>query len=237
MAIKSSEVNTRAKAILHFFEKVDYNGPLPFGIEIMNPYRQSQDIRQICSEFYHKYYHDTAPRTLILGINPGRLGAGATGLPFTDTKRLNDVCHIPYHKFSTHEPSSVFIYEMIQAYGGPDLFYKKFYINSVCPLGFIKNQNNKVINYNYYDSKELELIMNDFIVENIHHQIEIAGLQDVCFCLGTGKNYAFLHKLNQKHQFFGKVIPLEHPRYIMQYKTKEKQRYIDDYLSKFAQLI
>lgn len=226
----------KAETILSFFEHINYTGLLPDGIEIMNPYRESQDIRQICSEFYHKFYHDANPRTLILGINPGRLGAGSTGLPFTDTKRLNDICKIPYHKFTTHEPSSVFIYEMIQAYGGTELFYKKFYINSVCPLGFIKNQNSKVINYNYYDSKELESKMLDFIIDNIKKQIEICGSNDVCFCLGTGKNYAFLHKLNEKHHFFGKVIPLEHPRYIMQYKTKEKQRYIDDYISKLGQL-
>jgi hypothetical protein len=228
--------SSKADAILSFFEQVDFQGALPQGIEIMNPYRQSEDIRQICQAFYSKYYNDHNRRTLILGINPGRLGAGATGLPFTDTKRLNDDCGIPYHKFSTHEPSSVFIYEMIQAFGGPDLFYQKFYINSVCPLGFVKNENNKVINYNYYDSKELETMMYDFIVNNILSQIEICGSRDICFCLGTGKNYSYLEKLNQKHQFFGKIIPLEHPRYIMQYKTKEKQRYIDDYLSKLSQL-
>lgn len=227
---------TKAESIINFYEKIDFQGSLPQGIEIMNPYRQSEDIRQICKTFYSKYYHDHHVRNLILGINPGRLGAGATGLPFTDTKRLNDDCGIPYYKFSTHEPSSVFIYEMIQAFGGPDLFYQKFYINSVCPLGFVKNENNKVINYNYYDSKELETMMYDFIVENIKSQIEICGSHNICFCLGTGKNFRYLEKLNQKHQFFGKIIPLEHPRYIMQYKTKEKQRYIDDYLSKLSQL-
>jgi hypothetical protein len=222
----------RADKILNFFNEINFENTLPDHISIMNPYRESDDIKQICNLFYRKYYNDDNPRTLILGINPGRLGAGATGLPFTDTKRLNDDCKIPYDKFSTHEPSSVFIYEMIQAFGGPELFYQKYYINSVCPLGFVKVVNNKMVNYNYYDSKELENAMHQFIIDNIHQQIEICGKRDVCYCLGSGKNYTYLNRLNQTHHFFGEVVPLEHPRYIMQYKTKDKQRYIDDYLLK-----
>jgi len=56
---------------------------------------------------------------------------------------------------------------------------------------------------------------------------------DVCFCFGTGKNEAFLKKLNDKFQFFGGIVALEHPRYIMQYKAKEKADYIEKYLKAF----
>ena len=38
---------------------------------------------------------------------------------------------------------------------------------------------------------------------------------------------------NEEHRFFNKIIPLAHPRYIMQYKRKLVDEYIDDYLGKF----
>jgi len=225
---------TNADKILHFFAEVNFSGALPPGIQVMNPYQESEYIRTLCHQFYHKYYNDENTRTLILGINPGRLGAGATGIPFTDTKRLNEQCAISNTGFITHEPSSVYVYEMIAAYGGPEEFYKKFYINSVCPLGFIKKEQDKVINYNYYDSKSLLESVEAFIIQNIRQQIDIAGNSDVCYCLGTGKNFQYLNKLNMQYKFFKKVIPLEHPRYIMQYKNKEKEKYIMEYLEKLG---
>ncbi len=223
---------TIADSFLDFYENLHFEGTLPDQIDIMNPFRDSFEIRKLCELFYRKFYSDSENRTLILGINPGRLGAGATGIPFTDTKRLNDDCGIVYNGFSTHEPSSVFIYEMINSYGGPKLFYENFYINSVCPLGFVKRTCTKLINYNYYDSIELEVAVRPFIIENIHKQIAICGKSEICYCLGSGKNYLYLKKLNHEFNFFKNIIPLEHPRFIMQYKNKGKDGYIAEYLEK-----
>jgi hypothetical protein len=231
----SSEEQTRTSRILDFMEHVEYNEQLPQGIKLMNPYREHVEIQQICQKFYKKYYEDHMPRRLILGINPGRLGAGATGIPFTDTKRLKEVCGISTENMTTHEPSSVFIYDVISAWGGPESFYKSFYINSVCPLGFIIQKGNKFVNYNYYDDAVLERHMRSFIIWNIFKQIEISGTGDICFCLGTGKNYHYLKKLNETHMFFNEIIPLEHPRYIMQYRSTQKEQYIQDYLVKLKQ--
>jgi hypothetical protein len=89
-----------------------------------------------------------------LGINPGRFGAGVTGIPFTDTKRLEEKCWLTIEGLTTYEPSSVFVYDVIEAYGGVEKFYSDYYISSVCPLGFVKfNEKGKEINYNYYDSR------------------------------------------------------------------------------------
>jgi hypothetical protein len=174
---------------------------------------------------------------LILGINPGRFGAGVTGVPFTDSKRLINDCGIDYKGKETHEPSSVFVYEMIKAFGDVKKFYGKFYINSVCPLGFTSSGNSgKEVNYNYYDSKELLTAVHDFAIENIRKQIEMGCETDACFCFGTGKNEKFLRELNSEQHFFKKIIALEHPRYIVQYKSKTKQAYIDKYLSAFSQI-
>ncbi len=224
---------TFADNAIRFNKQLSYTGaPLPPGISVMNPFKEFDRTLQITDSFYRKYYNDNKLRRIILGINPGRLGAGLTGIPFTDPKRLMSECHIDYKGKITHEPSSVFVYEMIEAYGGVDRFYKHFYINSPCPLGFTSmDADGKEKNYNYYDSKVLVQAVKGFIIENIGKLIALGIKTDICFCFGTGRNAAFLGKLNEEYRFFKKIIALEHPRFIMQYKSASKQFYIDKYIS------
>jgi hypothetical protein len=199
----------------------------------MNPFRNNQEVISAVSKFYRKYYSDNKERHLILGINPGRFGAGVTGIPFTDTIRLNDKCGISISGIKSYETSSVFIYEMIDQYGGAEKFYGDFFISSVSPLGFTcAGSGGKELNYNYYDSRELTRAVTGFAVESIIIQIEFGIKRDVCFCLGTGKNFKFLSMLNDMHNFFRRIEPLEHPRFIMQYKSKQKKFYISTYIEK-----
>jgi len=226
---------TFGEKVINFIKHLEYDGAvLPDGIRIMNPFKEYQQTLKIADEFYHKYYNDDQPRRIILGINPGRFGGGLTGIPFTDPKRLVSECHIAYEGKVTHEPSSVFVYEVINAYGGLEAFYKDFYINSLFPLGFVTvDAKGKEKNYNYYDSKELINAVRGSIVTNIKTQIALGVETDVCFCLGTGKNETFLRNLNKEHRFFKNITALEHPRFIMQYKSQTKQFYIDKYVSAF----
>ncbi len=229
-------METFADRIIKFNKTVDFSGKLPAGISIMNPFKENKSLYPLWSGFYRKYYDDNKRRHMILGINPGRFGGGVTGIPFTDTKRLIEKCELNFQGDPTHELSSVFVYDMIEAFGGVTEFYKKFYINSVCPLGFTATGNTgREVNYNYYDNKELTEAVNDFIVRSIRKQIAFGIETDVCFCFGNGKNEKFLRQINEHNKFFKKIIALEHPRYIMQYKTKSKQFYIDKYLSAFRQ--
>ncbi|KAA9325978.1 uracil-DNA glycosylase family protein [Adhaeribacter soli] len=230
-------MTTFAEHVIAFNKTLDFTGTLPDGIGIMNPFKENPNILPISSSFYRKYYNDEQKRYMILGINPGRFGAGVTGVPFTDSKRLINDCQLPYSEKPTHEPSSVFVYDVIQAFGGPEAFYQQFYINSICPLGFTAiGKTGKEVNYNYYDSKELTAAVYDFIVQSIRQQLEFGINTEVCFCFGTGKNEKFLQELNKKEKFFGEVVALEHPRFVMQYKAKSKQQYIDKYLQAFARV-
>jgi hypothetical protein len=229
---------TFADKVIAFNKQVQFEGKLPKGIRIMNPFREDPAIIPLSSTFYKKFYDDHAKRHLILGINPGRFGGGVTGVPFTDTKRLKNECGIAYPGKETHEPSAVFVYDVIHAFGGVEAFYKKIYINSICPLGFTSVMpNGKEVNYNYYDSKELTAAVYDFIIDSIRKQIALGVDTDVCFCFGTGKNEKFLKKLNEEQQFFGKIVALEHPRFVVQYKSKSKQEYIDKYLRAFGEVM
>lgn len=231
-------MQTFAQKVIGFNTSLEYKGTLPKGIRIMNPFREDENIVPVSSAFYHKFYNDYQPRHLILGINPGRFGAGLTGIPFTDPKRLIAECGISYSGQITHEPSSVYVYEMISEYGGVELFYSHFYISAVCPLGFTAiGKNGKEVNYNYYDSKDLTMAVFDFMIENIREQIAMGVETDICFCFGTGKNEKFLTEVNRQYNFFDKIVALEHPRYIMQYKSKMKHEYIARYLKAFGEVI
>jgi len=230
-------MKTFAEKIISFNKKVAFKGALPKGISIMNPFKENPEALKISSQFYKKFYDDHHQRHIILGINPGRFGAGVTGVPFTDTKRLINECGLEFSGKPTHEPSATFIYEMINAYGGTKKFYRDFYIQSIFPLGFTAtNEKGKEVNYNYYDSKELTGAVYDYMIENIKAQISFGISTDLCFCFGTGKNEKVLNKINDKYQFFKRVIALEHPRFIMQYKFKTKELYIDKYLNAFNEI-
>ena len=226
---------TFATKVIAFNKSLHFTGELPPGIRVMNPFRENKNSLAVSSAFYKKYYSDNKHRHIILGINPGRFGAGLTGIPFTDPKRLVEKCGLLYPGPPAHEPSSVFIYNMIDAYCGAEKFYGRFYINSICPLGFtIKNGLGKEVNYNFYDSKALSNAAYNFIVRNIRKQIALGIDTDICFCLGSGKNEKILLGLNETHGFFKKIVALEHPRFIMQYKSKYMQKYIDKYLTAFS---
>jgi hypothetical protein len=230
-------MGTFAGKVISFCREIEFKGILPDGISIMNPFRNNPDVIRVITEFYFRFYNDNRPRHLILGINPGRFGGGVTGIPFTDTKRLRDKCGINMTGPETFETSSVFVYEMIEEYGGPGKFYSDFYINSICPLGFTaKSKTGKELNYNYYDSNDLTNAVRNFSVESILEQIKFGLETDVCFCLGTGKNHKYLLKLNDEFKFFDRIIPLEHPRFIMQYRSKQKAEFINKYVEEFRRI-
>ena len=194
----------------------------------MNPYKDAYTL-SICKQFYSKYYSDTEPRILILGINPGRFGSGTTGISFTDPVILQEVCGIDNTFPKKGELSADFIYRMIEAYGGPEKFYQIFFISAVSPLGFTLSGKN----INYYDDKKLEKAALPFIIESINGLFKLNIIRSRCFCIGEGKNFDFLVRLNEEHQWFKSIIPLPHPRFIMQYKRKQIRTYIQQYFEAF----
>lgn len=206
---------------------------LPKGVGVLNPFNSehAEEVRRIVTLFHRKYYSDDRPRTLMLGINPGRLGAGSTGLSFTDTKRCESDLGIPVQGLRTHEPSSDFFYRMIRAAGGPDAFYSRVYVHAICPLGFVKpGSKGGDINLNYYDDKSLEQAVTPFIQNWLRTLVGCGMRTDTVFCIGTGKNAAYFTKLNERIGLFKEIVPLEHPRYVMQYKARQIDRYVDRYL-------
>lgn len=221
---------TFADKVIAFNLQLHYSAKLPEGFQVLNPYLDNSETLDVMQQFYQKYYNDNIERKFIIGINPSRHGAGVTGVPFTDTKRLESVCGIPMHSAHTHEISSVFIYDMIAEYGGPEAFYKQFYINSPFPLAIVRqSKNGQWLNANYYDDPALFECVQDFMIESLEKHISMGLDTSKVFVLGK-KNAFFIQKLNKKANLFDQIEVLEHPRFIQQYKLKEKQEYIDKYL-------
>ena len=81
-------MQTFGERVIDFNRNLTYNGNLPAGFQVMNPFLDNPETMKVMSEFYQKYYSDNRKRRFIIGINPSRNGAGVTGVPFTDTKRL-----------------------------------------------------------------------------------------------------------------------------------------------------
>ena len=221
--------STLSDQILAFYAALRPDWQLPRGVELIFPF-DDRVVKGLLETFYRKYFSDHLKRTFLVGINPGRLGAGMTGVPFTDPVILQDICDIPNDLPRKNELSSIFIYEMIEAMGGPDFFYNQFYITSACPLGFLKDGKN----YNYYDSPELISAVRPHIIYHMEEQLQFPCHREEAFSIGQGKNYHFLKQLNDEQGWFGKITPLPHPRWVLQYKRRTKQTYLDEYLQKLS---
>jgi hypothetical protein len=194
----------------------------------MNPYRDAR-VQQHVRTFLTKYFSDNEPRTLILGINPGRFGAGITGITFTDPVAMSDECGIPNDMPRKRELSSIFVYSIINALGGPSKFYQKFFLSAICPLGFTR----KGVNLNYYDDRKLERAVTPFIVSSIDNHVALGAHTTRVIILGRGENARFMTRLNEKHGWFDSITALDHPRFILQYRRKR----VDEYIAKYTEAL
>lgn len=225
-------MKTFAEKVIDFNKHLDYYGELPPDFAVLNPFFDNKETMQVMKAFYNKFYGDNYVRRFLIGINPSRHGAGVTGVPFTDTKRLESHCGIKMRSARTHEVSSVFMYDMIEQYGGTKQFYRDFYINSPFPLAIIRRKGGNWVNANYYDDKGLFEDVKPFMKESIRRHIALGLDTQKVFVLGK-KNADFLEKINRDESFFNEMVALDHPRFIQQYRSRFKDDYITGYLEAF----
>ena len=211
---------------------------LPEKYRLINPFAgaNQQQIMQITCRFYHKYYHDNKRRFMILGSSPARRGTALTGVPFEDVNHLQKDTGISIDAFGANKRSSSFLYEAMEEYGGRQNFYKQFFMSFVCPLGIEKiNLKGNWVNCNYYENAALRKCLYPFIVDSLRRQIDFNIDASVCFCIGSGENFNFLTNINNEQRFFDTIVPLEHPRFIMQYNADRKEEFIQKYVNIFRQ--
>lgn len=216
---------SQAEKILSFYRTLKEPEKLPEDVQTMNPYKDEKAFH-LTQSFYQKYYNDSNSRVAMFGINPGRFGAGITGVPFTDPVQLEVSCGIPNELDKREELSSRFVYEVIHAFGGPEAFFGDFYITAVSPLGFMRADKN----LNYYDIQNYRSYFDEYVVDWINRQLDFPISRDIAIVIGQGQNLKYLTQINDEYRFFRKIVTVPHPRWVMQYRLKSKQTFIDAYL-------
>ncbi|NWG29664.1 MAG: DUF4918 family protein [Ignavibacteriaceae bacterium] len=193
-------------------------------IKIINPY-ESAGTKSIIRKFYSKFYNDDDDRIFIIGINPGRFGGGLTGISFTDPVALREHCLIENNFGNRKELSSTFVYSVAKHFGGTKKFFSRVFLTALYPFAITKEGKN----YNYYDEISLFNLLRIEIVKNISKQVGFGASRELAVLLGK-KNADYFLPINEEHKFFKRIIVLEHPRYIMQYKLKQIDKYVKKYL-------
>jgi len=94
--------------------------------------------------FNNQFYGNKHPKTVLCGINPGKLGAGKTGIPFVDFTSLSKM--IEGVDRDDTERSAQYFCEIVHEFGDRE-FYKTFYVTNVSWVGFVRSEKN----VNYYD--------------------------------------------------------------------------------------
>ena len=224
-ASTASDFGSRAAS---FLTSLQFDVPLPEGFAVLDPYRDKAVV-DVVQQFCARYYTGNHLRLPIWGINPGRFGAGVTGLSFTDPHALRHDLELDTSIQGRREPSADFIYRVISAYGGATTFYHDVYMSALSPLGFIKDG----VNINFYDDAVLTRDIVPFVVDCMRRQTSMGLRDDVCIVLGTGKLKTFMERHIRPQMPYTTVHYLEHPRFIMQYR----RRFIDDYVRAYVDVI
>lgn len=225
-------MSTFAARLLHFLTTFPAPQPLPDAVQALNPYR-APPAATLLTQFGDRYYADNRPRVALLGINPGRFGAGRTGVAFTDPAALADHCGISNDLPRHQELSSQFVYRVVEAMGGPAAFYQDFYLGSLYPLVLLRGGKN----YNYYDSAALQNTLTPEIRSSLRRQVAELGLaRHAAVCLGR-RNGLLFQRLNTELGLFDHIHVLDHPRYLMQYKSRNTAANVGHYVETLGQLL
>ena len=224
--------STFGEKVFEFYKNIQLRRRLPGDIDVMNPYRRTEVLLYV-QQFLKRFFSDSGRRVYVLGINPGRFGAGLTGVTFTDPVALEQFCGISNTFEKRRELSSEFVYQFIESWGGVKRFYQDFFLTAVSPLGFISRGKN----YNYYEDQELFCAVEPFIVDSLKRQLACGAWRHTAILFGTGKNQEHFAELNAAHRFFKTVYAIEHPRFIMQYQRRRLPEYLEKYNSIFSRAL
>lgn len=208
----------------------------PEGFSLRSPYSGilSEKVLEAAAKFYDMFYSDNRKRVLVLGSSPARRGSAATGVPFEDANHLAELTGVSLGMQHASKGSADFLSEVIMEYGGYELFYSNFCMGFVCPVGIVRvAKDGRETNANYYDTRKLQDSLNPLLLRSLKSQASLGVSDAICICVGSSGNYRYLSCVNEAEGLFGKIIALEHPRYIMQYNRHRKSEFVRKYLDAF----
>lgn len=190
------------------------------GIEILSEFRKNKNNIEA---FYDKYVVPNNPKIVICGINPGRLGAGKTGVPFIDFTSLAKLIEGIDREDS--EASAKFFYSIIDHFG-KEKFYSNIYVTNISWLGF-STKSKPAKNVNYYNLPE---DVKEVLFDNFIEEINLVEPTHILSCSNEVTNV--LKKLKEQGKLKSSIdisIKLNHPYYcsIKTNTEREFKKYID----------
>ncbi len=166
-------------------------------------------------EFHKKYIQPNSPKIVMCGINPGRKGAGITGIPFIDTYSLSKM--LPDIINPKSEKSAKFFFSIIEEFG-IDKFYKNIHFTNMSWLGFYKLDNGINVNYNSL-SEEIQ----NYLIDKFVEEMDFIN-PEVIIPIGDIVNWELLFNLKEKNRLKAEIGPrLYHPAY----RLVERKTYIE----------
>jgi hypothetical protein len=174
---------------------------------------------RVIDDFWDTYYGAGVPRVVVCGLNPGRFGAGQTGIPFMDFASLGQL--LPGIARQDHERSAGFFFEVVSAFG-VTAFYRTFYVTNVSAVGFVRSGRN--LNYPDLPAPALETVKQRFLEE-----MELVQPTHV-IALG-----------HQVQKTLRQWLPAEvdcsrclaHPAWVATYRPHDSAQWIEHYLTEF----
>lgn len=101
------------------------------------------DQAELVRSYYKKFYSKQGRRIVFCGINPGKYGAGKTGVPFIDFHGISRM--LPGHDRQDKERTAQYMLSIIEEYE-PGEFQDAVYLTNLSWYGFLRNGKN----FNYY---------------------------------------------------------------------------------------
>lgn len=129
---------------LDFYEQLEYdvlNELERANIRIVDGFLKHPELVR---QYYTRMYSADRRRIVFCGSNPGRMGAGKTGIPFIDFKGANQLLKTVHLHDS--EQSAQFILSVIEEIGVKD-YHDTVYMTYLSWYGFTKDNRNM----NYFD--------------------------------------------------------------------------------------
>ncbi len=183
------------------------------GISVLNEFLENWEAIEI---FNKKFYGGNPPKTVLCGINPGKNGAGKTGVPFIDFTSLSKI--MDGVDRNDTERSAQFFYDVVKEIGVSN-FYNSFYVTNISWVGYIKDNKN----LNYYD---LPLTAKQFVYDMFKCEMELLSPDTIISLSGAVKETIAELFINDDINIDAQ---LPHPNYCAFPKNYEgcKTEYID----------
>lgn len=131
------------------------------GIAILDGFLREQAMVRA---FYRAYYALPRRRVVVCGINPGRLGAGKTGLPFLDYDTLRRLLADRFAMDGRRggERSAAFVASVMDHFGA-SRFFDRVYLTNLSWFGFMRAGRN--LNYDRLPPEIQGELLGDFLAE------------------------------------------------------------------------